>query len=112
VARVIIGVISVFQSIMVEMINNSPMSFGVGGSPRFDTQAIIHQMVSRGVTNLNPRVIDRVRVLFRSYSNFAKQNKAEDIRPWAIINISPPFIPHREIVKIPDATILMCPTEE
>ena len=66
VAVVIIGVDSVFQSIMVEIISSSPIRFGVGGSPSFVTQVIVHQTVSRGATSLNPRVIDRVRVLFRS----------------------------------------------
>lgn len=66
VATVIIGVASVFQSIMEEMIRSSPRRFGVGGSPRLVTQVMVHQRVRRGVTNLYPRVMARVRVLFRS----------------------------------------------
>lgn len=64
--RVIIGVIRVFQSMIVEIISSSPTNLGVGGNPRLDTQTIIHHIVRRGVINLKPRVIERVRVPFRS----------------------------------------------
>lgn len=107
VASVMIGADRVFQSIIVEIIRSSPTNFGVGGRPKLDTHAIIHHKVSNGVTNLNPRVIERVRVPLRSYNSLAKQNRAEDINPCAIISISAPFTPQREMVKTPDATILM-----
>lgn len=106
------GVARVFQSIIVTSISSSPMSFGVGGSPRFATQVIVHHSVRRGVISLNPRVTERVRVPFRSYSSFARQNSAEEMSPWAIISVSAPFVPHRDREKAPEATILMCPTEE
>jgi hypothetical protein len=66
VASVIIGVDKVFQSIIQDIISSSPSRFGVGGSPNFDTQVIIHHKVINGVTNLNPRVIESVRVFLRS----------------------------------------------
>lgn len=66
VVSVIIGVDIIFQSMIVDRIRSSPISFGVGGSPSLETQVISHQIVNRGVTSLNPRVIDRVRVFFRS----------------------------------------------
>jgi len=37
---------------------------------------------------------------------------AEDISPCAIISVSAPLIPHAPRENIPDATILICPTEE
>ena len=112
VARVIIGVDRFFQSIMVEIIRSSPMRLGVGGMPRFDMQVIIHQRVRSGVTSLNPRVTDKVRVFFRSYRRLAKQNSAEEIRPCATIRVNAPFTPHRDMENIPEATILICPTDE
>ncbi len=65
-ARVIKGVEMIFQSIMVDKMRSSPMRLGVGGNPRLDMHERVHHIVSNGVTNLNPRVIDRVRVFFRS----------------------------------------------
>jgi len=112
VASVIIGNERVFQSMMVEIISSSPNRFGVGGSPKLETQVIIHHKVRSGAISLNPREIDRVRVLFRSYSRLAKQNSAEDMSPWAIISARAPFTPHFVIENIPDATILIWPTEE
>jgi len=106
------GVDRVFQSIIADKIRSSPISLGVGGKPRLDTQVIIHQSVNNGVINLKPRVIDRVRVLFRSYIRFARQNNAEDISPCAIMRVRAPLMPQREMENAPDATILMCPTEE
>lgn len=81
VAIVINGVDSVFQSMMAESISSSPIKLGVGGSPSFVTQVTVHHRVSRGATSLNPRVIDSVRVLFRSYSSLARQNRADDMSP-------------------------------
>lgn len=66
VAVVIMGVDKIFQSIMVDIMRSSPIRLGVGGSPRFVTHVIIHHTVSSGVTSLKPRVIERVRVVFRS----------------------------------------------
>lgn len=60
------GVVSIFQSIIVERIRSSPIRFGVGGSPKLEAHVISHQKVRRGVISLNPRVIERVRVFFRS----------------------------------------------
>jgi len=66
VARDTMGKERVFQSIMAEIMSSSPRRLGVGGSPRLDTQVIIHQRVRRGVISLNPREMARVRVFFRS----------------------------------------------
>lgn len=112
VASVIIGKEAVFQSIIDDMMNSSPSKLGVGGKPSLDTQVIIHQIVSNGVISLNPRVIDRVRVLFRSYRRLARQNIAEEISPCAIIKARAPPIPQFERENMPDATILICPTDE
>ena len=44
----------------------SPIKFGDGGNPRFDTHIISHHIDLKGNKSLNPRVIDKVRVPFRS----------------------------------------------
>lgn len=66
VARVMKGADRIFQSIRVDRMRSSPIRFGVGGMPRLDMHERVHHSVSNGVTNLNPRVIDKVRVFFRS----------------------------------------------
>jgi len=63
---VITGVEMIFQLIIENTIRSSPVRFGVGGSPSFDTQAKTHHRERRGLRSLNPRVIERVRVSFRS----------------------------------------------
>jgi hypothetical protein len=112
VAEVIIIKDLIFHFITELIISNSPINFGVGGSPRLVTHVIIHQSERRGAINLNPRVIANVRVLFRSYSKFARQNSLEDISPCAIIKVVAPLIPQGDKVNTPAATILICPTEE
>lgn len=97
----------IFHFITDLIISSSPIKLGVGGSPRLVTQVITHQRERRGVISLNPRVMARVRVLFRSYRRFARQNNLEEISPWAIIRVVAPFIPHGDRVNIPAATILM-----
>jgi len=66
VARVTTGKEAVFQSIIVDMMRSSPIKLGVGGSPRLEMQVMTHHNVRRGVINLNPRVMAKVRVFFRS----------------------------------------------
>jgi len=112
VAVVIRGNERVFQSIIAEIIRSSPTSLGVGGSPSLETQVINHHRDRRGVMSLNPREMANVRVDLRSYRRFARQNSAEEISPCAIIRANAPLIPQSEREKIPDATMLMCPTEE
>lgn len=42
----------------------------------------------------------------------AKQNRADETSPWAIIRVRAPFNPHKDSENIPEATMLMWPTEE
>jgi len=72
------------------IIKSSPNKFGSGGSPRFAAAVISHQKVDNGRRSLRPRFRVRVRVPVRSYERFARQNKAEDTNPWAIMRISLP----------------------
>jgi len=44
----------------------SPIRLGDGGRPRLNAHIRSHQIVLSGSRSLNPRVIDRVRVSFRS----------------------------------------------
>lgn len=81
VAEVIIIKEAVFHFITALIIRSSPIKLGVGGSPRLVMQVVIHQSDKRGVMSLKPRVIARVRVLFRSYNSLARQNSLEDMSP-------------------------------
>lgn len=90
----------------------SPIKLGVGGRAKLEADADSHQMVVRGAINFKPRFRARVRVNVRSYERLARQNKAEEINPWAIININAPFSPQVVCEKILAVTRLMWPTEE
>lgn len=90
----------------------SPIRFGDGGSPKFDAHIKSHHMVLKGKISFSPRVIARVRVPFRSYTVLARENRADETSPWAIINMRAPFRPHVVWENMPAATILMCPTDE
>lgn len=80
-AEVIIMKDLIFHFITDLIMRSSPIRFGVGGSPSLVTHVIIHQRDSNGVISLNPRVIASVRVFFRSYNIFARQNNLEEINP-------------------------------
>lgn len=43
---------------------------------------------------------------------FARQKRAEEVNPWAIIRIKAPVNPQGVLIKIAAATSPMCPTEE
>ena len=100
------------HEIKEDSISISPIKFGEGGNPNFAAHIKSHHSVLRGRRNFRPRVMASVRVPLRSYTVLARENKAEETSPWAIINISAPFIPHFVSEKIAAATMLMCPTEE
>lgn len=85
----------------------SPISFGVGGSPSLEAQAISHHIGSSVVIVLNPRVMNIFRVWVRSYSRLARLNRAEETSPWAIISIRAPLMLHWVPRMAPPATSLM-----
>lgn len=76
------------------MIISSPMRLGRGGRARFARFEINHQVAVRGKISCNPRAKIIVRLCVRSYVVLAKQNKAEETRPWAIIKIRAPVKLH------------------
>ena len=73
----------------------SPIRLGEGGSPKLAAHISNHHRVLSGNKSFNPRVIARVRVLFRSYTVFARENREEDTNPCAIISIIAPLKPHQ-----------------
>ena len=95
------------HAISAFIINSSPNKFGRGGSPRFAAAVINHHDVDKGISSFNPRFRVRVRVPVRSYDRLAKQNRAEEISPWAIMRISLPCSPQVVWDSIPAATNLI-----
>lgn len=61
-----IGNIQVDHFISDDKIIISPIKLGDGGSPKFEAHIISHHIELSGKRALNPRVIARVRVPFRS----------------------------------------------
>lgn len=59
----------------------SPIRLGEGGRPSFEAHIRSHHMVLNGKISFSPRVIDRVRVLLRSYTVLARENRAEETNP-------------------------------
>jgi len=112
VARPRIGSSHVDQLSIPDIIIISPISLGRGGRPSLAAQDISHQIGSRVVMVLKPRVINIFRVWVRSYRRLARPNRAEDTSPWAIIRIRAPLIAHWVPRMAPPATSLICPTEE
>jgi hypothetical protein len=60
-----------------------------------------HHIVIEGPTHIRPLVKKILRVLVISYDMLAKENRAEDLNPWAIIIVSDPINPHDELDNIP-----------
>lgn len=42
----------------------------------------------------------------------ARKNRAEEVKPWAIIMVIAPETPRKELVIVPAMRRPMCPTEE
>lgn len=76
------------------IITSSPIRFGRGGRARFARLAVNHQTVVRGKIICSPRAKIIVRLWVRSYVVLARQNSAEETRPWAIISTRAPVKPH------------------
>lgn len=84
----------------------------VGGAAMFAHEKRNHHNDKIGAVIRIPPVNTTLRVCVVSYVMFARQNIAEDTRPWAIIIARPPYIPN-EVLDITPATISpICPTDE
>lgn len=83
-----------------------------GGAAMFIQANINHIMDILGRTDSTPLVIAILRVWNISYLIFAMQNRAEELRPWAIIIPRLPYSPSLELDIAPATRIPMCPTEE
>lgn len=75
---------------MEAIIRNSPAKLIVGGRAILNRATISHHDHARGKIKIIPRKTTTARVLVRSYAVLARQNRAEDVRPWAIIIIMAP----------------------
>lgn len=73
---------------------SSPIRFGRGGSAKFARLATNHHTAASGKITCSPRARTIVRLWVRSYAVLARQNSAEDARPWAIIKMIAPENPH------------------
>lgn len=100
------------QLYMAEIISSSPIKLGSGGRARFARFMINHQVAVSGRSSCIPRASTMVRLWVRSYVVLARQNRADDTRPWAIIKIIAPVKPHGVWIKIPPATNPMWLTDE
>lgn len=78
---------------MAVIINISPIRLGNGGRARLARLAMNHHTAVRGKIICRPRARIIVRLWVRSYAVLARQNRAEDTRPWAIIRIIAPVKP-------------------
>lgn len=76
------------------MITSSPIRLGRGGSAKFARFDKNHQTAVRGKIICSPRAKIIVRLWVRSYVVLARQNRADDTRPWAIISTRAPVKPH------------------
>lgn len=74
----------------VIIISNSAIKFGVGGRAMLNKIMASHQAEANGKISIDPRSKIIVRLFVRSYAVLARQNKAEDVNPWAIIIIIAP----------------------
>lgn len=78
---------------MAVMMRSSPIRLGKGGRARLARLAINHQVAVRGRISCMPRASTIVRLWVRSYVVFARQNRADDTRPWAIMRMIAPVKP-------------------
>lgn len=72
-----------------------------GGAAMFAPVNRNHQRVIEGATHSNPLVKKMLRVLVISYDILARENKAEDLNPWAIIMVREPINPQEVLDSIP-----------
>jgi hypothetical protein len=83
-----------------------------GGAAIFQAVNKNHQADKIGNEVMIPLVKYMLRVCVISYVRFARINRADEHRPWAIIIISPPHIAQLVLVMILANISPMCPTEE
>jgi len=72
-----------------------------GGAAMFAPVNKNHQRVIVGPTHINPLVRKILRVWVISYDILAKENRAEDLKPWAIIIVRAPINPQDVLDSIP-----------
>lgn len=83
-----------------------------GGAPRFLAERINHQIVITGKIFIIPFRSIKFRLWDVSYTVFARANKPEETRPWAITKRRAPAQPHCVWDIIPAVTSPMCLIEE
>lgn len=75
------------------MMKSSPIRFGRGGRARLARLAMNHHVAVKGKIICRPRARIIVRLWVRSYVVLARQKRADDTRPWAIIRMIAPVNP-------------------
>lgn len=90
----------------------SPIRLIEGGAAIFAADSVNHIIVISGNRFRSPLVKNKLRVWVASYVLFARENIAEEHRPWAIIIVRAALHPHRLFDIAPIITRPMCPTEE
>jgi len=93
-------------------IMSSPIKLGRGGRAKFARLAMNHHEVISGRSICIPRAKIIVRLCVRSYCVFAKQKRAEEVSPCAIIRIMAPENPHGVWMRMPPTTRPMWLTDE
>jgi len=83
-----------------------------GGAAILEAANRNHHIVIIGALVIRPLVKYILRVWVISYLKLAKMNRAEDLKPWAIIIIKAPYIPQEVLVSRPASINPMWPTEE
>lgn len=83
-----------------------------GGAAILIDNRINHHIVRDGVSVNIPFVKNVLRVWVIEYEIFAIIKRADEHRPWAIIIIRAPVIPHVDRVRAPAINSPICPTEE
>jgi hypothetical protein len=90
----------------------SPSKFKVGGAAIFPALNKNHQRPILGIKLSKPFLISNLRLLIRSYTIFAKQNKPEEHKPCPTITINAPLRPHQPNTTKPQSTKPIWATDE
>lgn len=94
------------------IIISSPIKLGRGGRARLARLAINHQAAISGSIICMPRARSMVRLCVRSQLVLARQNRADEVNPWAIMRISAPVNPQGVWIRIPPTTNPIWLTDE
>lgn len=84
----------------------------LGGAAMLAADIMNQSIVMAGNRLISPLVRSRLRVWVVSYVMLARENIAEEHRPWAIIIVKAEDQPQVELDMVPAIKSPICPTEE